>query len=459
MCWDCRATPEEVRWWIERLKANPLDDAKQFLQEVGDPSLADTLREYLGASETPILQRVVRALGWSGDASDQARLSPLLNHPEEIVRTRAGESITDLGAPGAAALLWSAYVGLDPSTSEAARLLEGLIWLRHPECLPIVRKLLETDGLTGRLGKSTVAHALAALGDASDRALMAEAAVASLEKAAADGYVKRRWERSVSWVAYTQALAEIAPDEIRETRASLSDAAALALTWYPEVVPEPLAGTPLPSIERNIGRRSIVGYSDQPLAPDGTPPAKFFGQPDWRDEPAWPVGGDGQLLMFYGQLPVAGDSSQTAYLFTAGPEEWTALGPGSAVVIQPGNTCHLPTRATATGPQSFDWEYDTTRFVRRARRVPQAERYVQFEEQRDPSLWTLETSTEATEADWNKVGGTALWLQFDETPEAGNWNFAFQFEAARAGSERGDGAIFYGWTDDDGAGALGWQCS
>ena len=66
--------------------------------------------------------------------------------------------------------------------------------------------------------------------------------------------------------------------------------------------------------------------------------------------------------------------------------------------------------------------------------------------------------TSAPAENWNKVAGTPLWLQGADTPGP-EWTYALQFTADAAGSERGDGAIFYGWVNSSGQGALGWQCS
>ena len=126
------------------------------------------------------------------------------------------------------------------------------------------------------------------------------------------------------------------------------------------------------------------------------------------------------------------------------------------MVIQPGGECHLPTVERFEGPRSYDWVVDQTRFVQRMRRLPQRERYVVWSEGMDPVAFPEITSAPAE--NWNKVAGTPLWLQGDDTPGP-EWTYALQFTADAAGSERGDGAIFYGWVNSSGQGALGWQCS
>jgi hypothetical protein len=59
--------------------------------------------------------------------------------------------------------------------------------------------------------------------------------------------------------------------------------------------------------------------------------------------------------------------------------------------------------------------------------------------------------------DWNKLGGTPLFLQGEEWPPGDGWHFAFQFTAGAAGAERGDGAECYGYINDDGRAAFAWQ--
>jgi hypothetical protein len=98
---------------------------------------------------------------------------------------------------------------------------------------------------------------------------------------------------------------------------------------------------------------------------------------------------------------------------------------------------------------------DRTGFVTRSRRAPRPERFPILEDGLDPDDFV--PGADVGDEPWNKVGGTPLWLQGDDTPGP-EWEFALQFDAGRAGEDRGDGAIFYGWVNADGAGALGWQC-
>ena len=155
------------------------------------------------------------------------------------------------------------------------------------------------------------------------------------------------------------------------------------------------------------------------------------------------------------------DDDRTAYIFLAGPDEWRPLDGGNAVVVQPGNRCHLPTRPQAVGPQLHQWQLVAGRFRRRSRRVPAPDRFITFAGGADPRSWRWPERADRLERDddrdWNKVGGTPLWLQGPERPPGDGWSYAFQFVADCA-EERGDGAVCYGWTDGRGGVAFGWQC-
>jgi hypothetical protein len=451
LCWDSKALPEEVHEWVRRVELDPHDQASHYLGSIGSTRAADALRSHLTNDDPVVLALVVSSLGWSGEASDGPALMSLLDHPDERVRLRAMASLAELEIVDAVEPLATRLAQLDREAKERRRLIECLAWLRYPGVRPELLEMLRSGGVCYQVGRKWVADSLVLVGDSADRAEIASIAIAHLERSAADGYVESRFERTKEWETYKRTVGSVASEEVEQAEESLSEAARLALTWHPYVMPTPDESQTLGPLV--TPRRSIVEYASTPPTETNGPPAKFFGLPDWREAPNWPVGGDGQLLMFYGQLPI--DENRTAYLFTAGPEEWQALGPGSAMVIQPGGACHLPTVERDDGPRSFDWVSDGLRFVTRARRLPSEERYVVWSDGADPAEYPPGSGT-MTES-WNKVGGTPVWLQGDETPGP-EWAYVLQVEAGLAGNERGDGAIFYGWVNDSGQGALGWQC-
>lgn len=450
-CWDGVPKPGEIEKWAERIRRDPSDLATRLLALIDAPESADALRALLDDREPRLVSAAIQSLAHLGSRLDGARLLVLLDHADDGVRLAAADALAELDVTAAIGPL-TALRAREVEPAVDALLLECLAWLRAPAATIELRNLLESRGPDTLVGRSQLARLLARAGDPEDRKRMAAIAVAALEQSAADGFVASPYVRRRAWDAYAAAVAAVAPHELAVTESRLSEAAQRALTPYWPAVPARHGGTPDPGA-RSVPRRSIVGFSGQ--APPGTdePPAKFFGLPDWREEPAWPIGGDGCPLLFWGQLPLEG--GRTAYLFTGGPEEWEPLGPGSALVIQPGGSCHLPTESRHHGPRAFDDVRDPGSFRPRRRRAPRPERFVVWSDGLDPASFS--TGYDATKAEWNKVGGTPIWLQGDTTPGP-EWSFAFQFDADWSGADRGDGAVFYGWTSTAGGGALGWDC-
>ncbi len=211
--------------------------------------------------------------------------------------------------------------------------------------------------------------------------------------------------------------------------------------------------------DRTVACMTLADLSIDRIDGVAWPPAKFGGQPDWTGPPAWPVTEDLRPLVFYGQLPVDGDTPRTAYLFfslDADVASWEPLGEGNAMIVQPGEPCQLQTVAQATGPHLFERVPERQGFRRRTRARPY-ERFVALEPGADPEVWDGLVATDAGEphGDWNKIGGTPLFVS-GSPPLGPGWEFAFQFTAAWAGHELANGAECYGFLRD-GRGALLWQ--
>lgn len=461
MCWDGRASSGEVADWIQLALEDLYGPARRLLGQVGDERAADGLRRGLETAHPWVLESVVSGLGWSGDASDRDRLRLLLGHNDRQVRQSVRASLTELEVPRLGELLLPLLEDVDPQGQEAVQILECLGWVDDPRVLPYLRQLLAQAGardlgaLTGSL-----ASALSRLGTSDDRRAMADIIVSAL-RASVGGTQAQMWSAVQAWNAFVNAVQPNAETELGEIKAGLSG--------LPEQLRDAMrldrTGGPLP-LRRALGarvvpRRSMTRISEEPPNEIREPAAKFGGQPDWRDTPAWPVGGDGRLLMFYGQLPLPDDVERTAYIFLAGPEEWQPLSGGNAVVVQPGNRCHLPTRPHAVGPQLYQWQADAGRFRHRSRRVRAPDRFITLTDGADPTSWRWPENPPRLERDddrdWDKIGGTPLWLQRPEQPPADGWTYAFQFNADLV-AERGDGAVCYGWTDGQGQAAFGWQC-
>jgi HEAT repeats len=212
--------------------------------------------------------------------------------------------------------------------------------------------------------------------------------------------------------------------------------------------------------ERTLPRLTLSGLSTERPAGHRWPPPKFGGQPDWIGLPAWPVTEDLRPLVFYGQLPVGGDTPRMAYLFfslDADVASWEPLGEGNALLVQPGDACQLQTVGQATGPGLYERVPERLGFRRRTRARPY-ERFVTLRPGADPEGWegrAARGTASERHGDWNKIGGTPLFVS--GRPGLGpGWEFAFQFTAAWAGHELANGAECYGFLRD-GRGALMWQ--
>jgi hypothetical protein len=111
--------------------------------------------------------------------------------------------------------------------------------------------------------------------------------------------------------------------------------------------------------------------------------------------------------------------------------------------------------AACTGPTITTPRHDGPGRYRPHRRKVLQEYAVELEPGLDPETWS-DAVIEDSHGDWNKVGGTACWLQGAEVPDGAT--FAFQFSPSAFGYELGDGAEAYAFVGGDGRGAWLWQC-
>ena len=473
MCWDCRATEADVDRWVAMVGENGRSPARALLASIGDDRAAPALRRHLATVDDPsLLAALVGSLGWSGDRTDGVLLSGLLLHDDPWVRAAVRSSLAELGVPEAADVLASILDQVEDS--EALHVVDCLTWLGDARAAGPLRHLLASSGETMIGGRFWLGLGLARVGGIDDRRALADSVVATLiaepppDGASAEAMRARRAARD-RWGQYVIAVWPVAPGEVHETRARLAVLGGQHAGWLDAEVDAAANNWVVDRVGRQpLGPRTVPSLAmTQELSTvppdDRWPPAKFGGQPNWRAEPAWPIGGDGLPLVFYGQLPLPGPDGKTAYVFLGGPHEWQPLGQGNAVVVQPGPPPHLPTRPLPVGPQLYESvSEETDRYRRRTRRLP-VERFVRFQESADPESWEFadidpELPSWDVHGDWNKVGGTPQWLQGPESPPGEGWTFAFQFSAGSAGDDRGDGAECYGWTRPDGTAAFGWQC-
>jgi len=221
---------------------------------------------------------------------------------------------------------------------------------------------------------------------------------------------------------------------------------------------------PIPT--RNVAKVAMTKLTDSPPAIESYPPAKFGGQPDWFEKPAWPLDGDGRPMTFYGQLPVVQTPRTMAYIFFCRSESaasWVPLGLGNAVILRPGaDPGHVRTEHRTEGPRLFTRQPERRGYRRRSFARPY-EAFPVLSPGMDPSEWIFPHVPEGQHiedrhTDWNKIGGTPMFLQAEEYPEGESWRFAFQFTADWAAQELGDGAECYGFIDGSGHAAILWQC-
>lgn len=461
VCWDHRATPAEVHAWIGAARGQRhYAQALKYVREIGDPRAAEALRSYAEDDDARIVWAVVKALGWSGDDSDEPLLLRLeSDHGDARVRAEALTSLVELGTPSAADVVASRLAEALPGSAESDEHLVALAWLRDERGHEPLREIARAWD-SPRQRDINVPAALLRYGADEDRELLAKSALAAVRAGAIGTSHQPDRDLRQVWRRYEFTVGRDAPDEVEEAKARLS-ADDIAWLWPhraghsgPMPVFQPLGPRVVPSL-------AMVAYKESP-SDAADVPAKFLGQPDWRGEPTWPIGGDGVPLMFFGQLPLD-HGERTAYIFLAGPDEWQPLGPGNAVVVQPGPPCHLPTHRLVSGPQAYEWvEESPPRFRRRTRRAPAPSKFPVFKDGLDPEAWEYPPDQgfygRDPEGDWNKIGGTPRWLQGEESPPGDGWQFAFQFSADSAAVERGDGAECYGWLHPDGRAAFGWQC-
>lgn len=445
-------------------RADRYSEARHLLETVLDPRAAPALRRALGEVSDPlVLSAVVRALGGCGEAEDEAALLPFAGHPDIDVRAAVRASLTELDAPTAAQTVAEQLQQARRTSPEEGgfdehrHVLDCLAWLRDPRCLPGLRDLARAGTLDQAPScRFSVTQALIRLGQAEDLDLVTQATELAIREA--DDELRGPWQRRALWRAFSAAIESDAPQYIDQLWASLQDLPEQVLAGL-----RPLARDASPldlSLQRTVPRWSFKRASAAAITP-GAPFAKFAGQPAWREAPTWPIGGDGRLLLFFGQVPLP--DGRTAFIFLGGPHEWEPLGQGNAVVVQPGSgLCQLPTRPVARAPQIYGWRIDEGRYRRRQIPQPASEEYFVLQPGLDPSDWTppdLEPSHDVDdEGDWNKVGGTPRWLQGEESPTGAGWEFAFQFSASTVGFERADGAECYGWIHPTGTAAFAWQC-
>lgn len=165
-------------------------------------------------------------------------------------------------------------------------------------------------------------------------------------------------------------------------------------------------------------------------------------------------------------------AGKMAYVFMTDEEEyidgtWEPDGGENAVIIQPGVSSH-PYQPLVTGPTL----YDMVEVPGEDRLVPTACEYaVAMAAGEDPAYVPEEERTAwsdpqfeayASVLEGNKIGGTPIFLQYDEFPGEGEWQLLLQLDSTQVpfSVNFGDAGIAYAFINPEATvGKLLWQCA
>jgi hypothetical protein len=447
--------------------------ALRLLANIADQGAVAELRTVAVHDDPKIRSAAVNSLGWSGVAGGTAAVVAALGDSEPSVRKSARAALAELGGRDAADAL--AQNMADVADEEHLEAVQSLAWLRDPQALEpallLARAGLREPPYTGRRGWRNSVWAAVRLGDSAYRQTLV-AKLIDLATQVEDLDVRspspQLTEARNAYANVSLALRLEHPEEVPRALEALwqgAPAQAAVVTGRQRLAAPSAIVSLEPVGRRSVPRLALAEHGEQAAQDDVFARAKLGGQPDWVGAPTWPLGADGRPLVFYAQLPLIDEPRRVAYVFVSADERadtFKPLADGNAVVIQPGGPSHLPTAPMPVGPALFE----TTDHTGRLHRLMQArpyERYVRLEQGADPPTWEWPDPPEGStgkdqHGDWNKIGGTPLWLQAEEPPPGEGWRFAFQFSADWAGRELGDGAECYGFVRDDGTGAFLWQC-
>lgn len=449
-----------------------------LLANIDDPTAAPALRQVLAHTDAGVRAAAVRSLAWSGAPADVGRVALLLSDSEPTVRSASRAALAELGGQAAADALFATVDRLDDD--ERGEVDAALAWLGDARDLDATRRLAHAslgDPVARERGAVGAIYALVRLGEPADRRALVETmmslagqVVFRVDPAApnrvpvsAESHCARmaaeRLDRQLRAAGFTEE-ADRASDAYHE------QLIAAGWVWgYHRRHGDESPALLEPLRERSVPRLAMRELRTERPSSSEKPPAKFGGQPDWLETPAWPLSEAERPLVFYGQLPLVGSPQRFAYIFINlawDAKTWEPLSDGNAVIVQPGAAPQLSTAEHRTAPGLFDAVSQPGRY-RQATKFRRYERFVTLEPSLDPPAWSWpEPEPGSLYVDdphnWRKIAGTPLFLQGEDWPAGDSWQFAFQFDADWAGHELGDGAVCYGFVDDGGRGAMLWQC-
>jgi len=466
-CWEATADESLVEKLAEDASQWPM--AAKLLGHIADVAAAPSLRVLLASSEARVRAGALHSLGYSGTRDDVPVIAQALGDDDEKVREAARAALAELGGPAAADAL--AVTLEEVEERELDQVVQALAWLRDARALTHALGIAEDTMFVGPpFGGHRAwfggAWSAVRLGGRA----WCDATEARVIELASSVDPSVRWRENPAMVAahlaeqgFLEAVGAEDWDERKRRESRIreraSDPRSQARREY--FARQRAQRQVDPLLPRDVPKLAFIDRSDaRPQV--GAPVAKFAGQPEWREAPAWPLGAGGHPLVFYGQLPLLGKPERTGYIFFE-PEghHFAPLGEANALVVQPGARPQLPTIPAASGPELFRMAPAPPR-LRRLWKHERYEVFMQLKPGADPAEWTWPDDPDALRreqhGDWNKVGGTPRYLQGEETPPGEGWRFAFQFGADYTGRELGDGAECYGFIDADGRGAFLWQC-
>jgi hypothetical protein len=414
-------------------------DAARILGDISDPRALGVIVAAARSDSPTVRRHALRALGGIGDTRGIQAASASLSDPDQEIRREAIAALADMGE-GAADTI-AERLGDPEDRLDAAT---ALAWLRDNRALEPLAMALDSDTLVQDLvfERGHVA-ALARVGGTG--------AIPSLERAAdrvaaaADANLPE-WQTVQAASTIAQALSDL-----RDPRADQIVDRLRSRFGRLYVMPAgPLETYLAPAhARRTVPRWSFtLKPSDEPIT---DPVGKVGGQPVWVEDPAWPLGSDGEPTTFMAQFAVPGRPG-LIYLFLD-PSDETYESPG-LVFAQPGAGPES-TIPLLEGPAFWSEVSGPPRYGRNMV-LRMVESRIVLEPGYDFDDWQVLLDdpdvSRDDDRDWNKVGGNPLWLQGDETPDEPGWRFVFQFNATTMGREMADGAECYGLLNDDGRG-------
>ncbi len=206
---------------------------------------------------------------------------------------------------------------------------------------------------------------------------------------------------------------------------------------------------------------------------------KFGGQPNWLEEPQWPISSElNSPMRFICQIKLTEDNfpgcvGKIAYIFMTENEEyvdgtWEPDGGENAVIIQPGGIPQVQVQNIETGPTLQNYIEVSGESQLQPENV---ELEVILHNSKDPErieqgkLFDMpEDQAEAysKKVAGNKIGGTPGFLQNDEFPsEDVTWKLLLQLDSCGVpfSVNFGDSGISYAFINEDATvGKFLWQC-